>query len=783
MGITLLFSLLSLASFWPCVSSQLCSKCGDALEAGNDSAGCKCDQYCQFFLDCCEESPPAINSSMLELVSLPTDVNLGCGSVLINSSLPVVRLNQAFYMVSSCPGSWLDPVNLTISANCSTADPSDPPMSDIVTGLVYRNEYCALCNGARELAAWPPQLACSKDVLSFNSTEIQEECYSVSFSPPDHVKALLPPRSCVPHVTSCLPYAELASRGLSEERYSIIQAGCESDHMDLVRGITSGVIYRNRDCASCRAEESIECFDLPGGTKHNKQTMPRSRPFKEAVLEFSKQTHSSPFTLTLKCLAHSSKIVKFTMTCPRGEMPVGLACKPMLCPESYGKTGGKCAYAELLATRLNSSSKSCFSLVILVSNDSFSELGNNTVQQNSYLLEVIDYDEYGRPIICQDNSKIEQSVNCSSDLVAIDDSSYVDLKNNSILFESKIIPVQFYDMQSRPLLCPDLLKTMPPPLLGILEVTYTGCSVSVLGISAVILTYCIFSELQTFPGMVLLNMCLTILATSVIGLVRGVIIQNYPYRKVCSTLAVVLHYFYLAQFAWMSIFAFEILKTIHRAKKPENQVQKWQKKVFCIYGAIGWFVPFLINTITLALYFTTNPLMYGVKGQKEIAECWINHYESFIAAFLLPLAFSLACDIVFLTHTTLILCFSKKHQSKLGKSNITATVRVWLAIFAITGVTWIFGFLAILCRVEWMWYIFVILNSTQGFRISFAFIFTKKVYSLYVDLIRRKIPMALFKSSKIKFLNNSLRSGEEEMKLQMVLVPLVTDTDEDDTNI
>ena len=780
MEFTFLFSYL--VSFLLVVSSQPCSKCGDCCPAtGSYSPGCQCDDYCQFFMDCCGEC--SSNSIAAKHTSLPTDVSLGCISVLVNSSSPVIRQNQAFYMISSCPGSWTDPINLTISGNCITGNPADPPVSDTRIGLVYRNEYCALCNGATELAAWPHQLACSKDMAVLNSSVIKEECYSVSFHPPDHMQAILPPRSCIPHVASCLPYLELASRGLSEEEYSALQDGCKSSRIELVRGIKSGTVYRNRDCASCRAESSTECFELRG-TKCKKQRWSRPRPFQEAVLEYDKPSCSLSFVLTLKCLAHSSKRVKFTMTCPKGEIPVGLVCKPMLCPESYSKTGGKCAYAELLATMLNSTSKTCFSLIILVSNDSFSVPGgNNSLEQSNYLLEVIDYDEYGRPIICQDNSKIKQTVNCSSDLVAIDSSEYVDLMNNSIVFESKIIEVQFYDIQGRPLLCPDLLKMLPSPLLGILEVTYTGCSVSVLGISAVILTYCIFRELQTFPGMVLLNVCFTILATSVIGLVRGVIIQNYPYRKVCSTLAVILHYFYLAQFAWMSIFAFEILKTIYQARTPEKySKQKWPK-VLCVYGAIGWFLPLLINTATLVLYFTTSPLMYGVKGQKEIAECWINHYESFIAAFLLPLAFSLVCDLVFLTLTTAILCCSEKYQSKLGKSNVTATVRVWLAIFAITGATWIFGFLAILCKVEWMWYIFVILNSTQGFRISFAFIFTKKIYSLYVDLIRRKVPMALFQSSKIKFLNKSLTSGEEEMKLQMVLVPLVTDTDEEGVSI
>ena len=56
-------------------------------------------------------------------------------------------------------------------------------------------------------------------------------------------------------------------------------------------------------------------------------------------------------------------------------------------------------------------------------------------------------------------------------------------------------------------------------------------------------------------------------------------------------------------------------------------------------------------------------------------------------------------------------------------------------MFSITGLTWIFGSLAILIGDDWAWYAFIILTSTQGLVICAAFIFTQKIVGLYKKLL------------------------------------------------
>ena len=55
-----------------------------------------------------------------------------------------------------------------------------------------------------------------------------------------------------------------------------------------------------------------------------------------------------------------------------------------------------------------------------------------------------------------------------------------------------------------------------------------------------------------------------------------------------------------------------------------------------------------------------------------------------------------------------------------------------------TGLTWIFGFLALVDPTSSLWYPFIIFNSTQGFSIFLAFLCTKKIFKLYSGLLRRE---------------------------------------------
>ncbi len=337
----------------------------------------------------------------------------------------------------------------------------------------------------------------------------------------------------------------------------------------------------------------------------------------------------------------------------------------------------------------------------------------------------------------------------------------MDFENGSILYQSKLFDIQLYDVHGRPLVCADSLTDntgLFPKLQGITELTYISCSLSLFGATAVLFTYAIFRELQTFPGLVLMNLCLAVLATNSVFLLGGPILQHLPLTSICTSVAILLHFFYLSYFSWMSIFSFEMTKSMYQARRLVQESKVKRQKLFIVYVTIGWLLPLVTSIVSIVLNFTTGLVRYGTNSRGEIGQCWINHYLSFMFLFMLPLVLSLSCNIIFLVITTIFLCRAYRDQTKVNKSNIYTMIRVWLALFTITGLTWISGFLAIWDAVPWMWYIFSIVNGTQGFGIFLTFIFTKKVYNLYANLIKKHVLRNIhFTTSKSKTLNSSIQ--------------------------
>ncbi len=107
----------------------------------NSSAICKCDQLCHMFQDCC--CPATGSQEAVTTLSLDEGVKFECFSKFVSPDISVVSENEAFLMIASCPRRGSD---LALERRCVTSSSSLPPVTDLTTGLVYRNEHllCAM---------------------------------------------------------------------------------------------------------------------------------------------------------------------------------------------------------------------------------------------------------------------------------------------------------------------------------------------------------------------------------------------------------------------------------------------------------------------------------------------------------------------------------------------------------------------------------------------------------------------------------------------------------------
>ena len=742
---------------------------------------CRCDRECVIYGDCCSNAPICDGRDAEENTANQLDGLLQCRSIHLDADTkPAWR--ESFWMVSACPADWLagrdDQILLDTINNCTDGSDSLPPVTDPDTGIVYKNEFCAVCHQVEIFQPWGYSLYCNsllQQLLQSTDVEITAEIVEEYCIPCGFNSQSSPARAARPcfHDSlvndACLEREELQNTTrtpIDEDQYQELVMQCQHGPIspvvvgppptphyvfdiyggDLFR-IYNTIQYRNQYCAICNGYVAmyLTCINpylYRDETNHCRQraaelspTLPPTTPPPTTPSTFPPELNGTdirveptvppteerfefiaplpgpapPFTIFLDVngdtqIIHTETVsINITTTCPDGEVfdPVDQRCRTTICPEL--SRGESCAIVDTFVGLSNSTNSSlCDGAPLHLEETEFELLPDNTTLRfRGEIYDIIGYINNSLPIICTDFTQNgTREIN-----VTITSYSY-------------------------------------PAAFSI--VTYIGCSLSVIGCAFVLLTYSIFKELRTLPGKILMNLAAAILGTCVVLLIGIPLFALADKEQLCHTTAIFLHWLVLCQFSWMTIMSFELARTLLRATRLKPvQAPKIKNQIFLLYMLIGWGLPTIITGVTVIINYTTDYIEYGEDGF-----CWIGHVASFYIVFLAPVALSVLLNFITFFITAYLLFKALIDQAKLEKQKNTSYVRIYLSAFSITGLTWTVGFVAILARWEWAWYLFIILTSTQGFVICIAFLFTKKVGSLYKEFFLPKISKTFsFRSS------------------------------------
>ena len=365
---------------------------------------------------------------------------------------------------------------------------------------------------------------------------------------------------------------------------------------------------------------------------------------------------------------------------------------------------------------------------------------------------------------------ITVTINCTAP-IALNSSEYEPVDNHTILYQGMTVNIVTRDHLGRPVICTNFTnsgeeqknKTLTKPPIAYAVLTYIGTSVSILGSLAILITYSIFKELRSLPTKILMNLAATFLASDLLILLTGVhAITQFP-LPLTTTMAILLHFFMLGRFSWMSLMAFESCRVLSLAAKLQQNISERSKTVLLlIYLLIGWGLPLTITVITIIVNFTTDGLvLYGETSNGSAGEPWINHPASLAVAFVAPVALSLLFNAAAFITSGVMLCRQvSSDKSRDGKLKIKENLRyfrVIVALFTAMGLTWLFGFLALISQLSWAWYPFIILNTTQTLWIAAAFLLTKKTGNLYLSKITCGNKRKMNATNKILLCKDNIR--------------------------
>ncbi|KAG8437205.1 hypothetical protein GDO86_008049 [Hymenochirus boettgeri] len=251
-------------------------------------------------------------------------------------------------------------------------------------------------------------------------------------------------------------------------------------------------------------------------------------------------------------------------------------------------------------------------------------------------------------------------------------------------------------------------------------ITWVGIVISLVCLAICIFTFCFFRGLQSDRNTIHKNLCINLFIAEFLFLVG---IDKTDYMIACPVFAGLLHFFFLAAFAWMCLEGVQLYLMLVEVFESEYSRKKY-------YYVAGYLFPATVVGISAAIDYKS----YGTEKA-----CWLRIDNNFIWSFIGPVAFIILLNIIFLVIT---LCKMVKHSTTLKPdSSRLENIKSWVlgafALLCLLGLTWSFGLLFINEETVVMTYLFTVFNAFQG---MFIFIFhcalQKKVRKEYSKCFR-----------------------------------------------
>ena len=270
------------------------------------------------------------------------------------------------------------------------------------------------------------------------------------------------------------------------------------------------------------------------------------------------------------------------------------------------------------------------------------------------------------------------------------------------------------------------------------SITTTACCV------VLFLTYALFKEKRTIPGLCIMSYVFALAAAHVL-LTAG--INQVTHWAVCTGLGVCLHFFFLSHFTWSNIISYDLLKRFGSIKSAlrmslKDSSRSSQYQSFALYSSVAWGVPFIVCLITLILDLKTS-LDVDYATDKM---CWIQPVVALLYSVIIPIGLALAINLV----SFIVLCVSIRRTMKSSQavtesgygpatflSKFWKEVRVFAGIFSLLGLQWIFGLLAAWKQIDWMWYLLIAATPLQGVILVSVYVLNWKTRRLYGELFTR----------------------------------------------
>lgn len=268
-----------------------------------------------------------------------------------------------------------------------------------------------------------------------------------------------------------------------------------------------------------------------------------------------------------------------------------------------------------------------------------------------------------------------------------------------------------------------------------------GFSVSVVCLSALLVTYSIFKQLRTLPGKNLMSLALSLVLVEISRMLGPVFLEN---RIMCVGIAIANHYFFFVFFTASFVIAFHSClvfgRSILQRRSDENENRR-----FIVYLLVIWGVPALfVLTFCFLDEYGVFEIDYG--GSEG---CWLGTGQSKLFLFVFPFGVLVLFNLSLFVFTAVRLCKNRISNSQFLADDILRqrhreNVVICIKLSTLMGFSWLFVLLHVIFAsvTDVFLILFLLFFSLQGVFICVAFLFNHKCRQLYRGLLFKRTSSA-----------------------------------------
>ncbi|XP_076056660.1 putative G-protein coupled receptor Mth-like 10 [Oratosquilla oratoria] len=255
-----------------------------------------------------------------------------------------------------------------------------------------------------------------------------------------------------------------------------------------------------------------------------------------------------------------------------------------------------------------------------------------------------------------------------------------------------------------------------------------GLLVSAFFLLLVFLVYCLLAELRDLLGLCLMcnvgSLFLAQLSTAIAQLHSGSIT-----RIPCFVIALMIHFWFLAAFFWLSVISFNVFWTFWRRTAP-RRLDGWTR--FGLYALYAWGVPLVITLVAFIRDLAAPEASLLPKPHFAVSACWFSgplHNLAPVVFFYGPIAVVLTCNLV-------LFCLTAYKLRSLNKKSMAKDFQFsqYLTLLLLMGITWILEVVSFFVQrshnemwLNYIWLVFDLINIMQSVLIFFVFVCRKSV--------------------------------------------------------